>query len=168
MGLTLISFAGFSLVNMLNSWADMGVFSYALPFLLLFAVVFAILEKSAILGDNKGVIVIISLAAGLLALVSPKVPQFFAQIFPNLGIALSVLLAIMILLGMFMTWDTGIGPAVKWIIAGSAIVSIIFLVYNSFEGAGSYSNVWGNYGDAIITLLIIVAIILIVVFGKKK
>lgn len=168
MGLTLISLAGFSITNLLNSWSQMGVFSYVLPFLLVFALIFAILEKSAILGDNKGVIVIISLAAGLLSLVGGKVPAFFQLIFPNLGIALAILLAVMILLGLFMTWDAGIGKTVKWIIAGSAIVAIVFLVYYSFVGYGGNYDFWGIYGNAIITILIIVAIILIVVFGAKK
>jgi hypothetical protein len=52
MGLTVASLAGFSLANMLNSWESMGVFSYALPFLLFFAIVFAILEKSQIMATR--------------------------------------------------------------------------------------------------------------------
>ena len=39
-----------SITDVLNTWADLGVFSYVIPFLLIFAVVYAILEKTKILG----------------------------------------------------------------------------------------------------------------------
>ena len=44
-----------TITNILNTWADLGVFAYVLPFLMIFAVVFGILSKTEILGKNKGV-----------------------------------------------------------------------------------------------------------------
>jgi len=44
-----------------------GLYEFFLPFLLIFSVVFATLQKIKVLGDKKGVHVIVSLAIGLLA-----------------------------------------------------------------------------------------------------
>ncbi len=45
--------SGGTLGNMLFSWEQAGVFSYALPFLLIFAMLFAILEKTSLFGKNN-------------------------------------------------------------------------------------------------------------------
>jgi hypothetical protein len=89
-----------NIADILNQWAEMGIFEYAIPFLLLFAVVYAILEKSKILGENKGVNAIVGASVGLLALMNDLVSTFFAEIFPRLGIFLAVLLVLVILVGM--------------------------------------------------------------------
>ena len=44
-----------TITEILNIWNDLGVFSYVIPFLLIFAIIYAILEKSKILGDEKAV-----------------------------------------------------------------------------------------------------------------
>jgi len=45
--------AQFNIANVLQQWADIGVFSYMLPFLLVFAVVYGILSSTKILGENQ-------------------------------------------------------------------------------------------------------------------
>ena len=81
----------------LQQLADMDIFFYVLPFLLIFALVFGILEKANILGsrggpgggkDNRNINAVIALAVGLLSIQFDQVPIFFSVIFPKLGIAL--------------------------------------------------------------------------------
>ena len=60
--------AGETITNILNTWADIGVFAYLLPFLMIFALVFGILTKSKLLGENKAVHATLALTVGLLAL----------------------------------------------------------------------------------------------------
>ena len=83
---------GYTITDILNIWADYGVFAYALPFLLIFAIVFGILSKTDILGKNKGVQATIALAVGLLSLQFDYVTNFYATIFPYAGIGISILL----------------------------------------------------------------------------
>jgi len=67
-----------TITGVLNVWNNMGVFSYVIPFLLIFAVVFAILKKTGILGDdNDGILAIIAVAIGLLSLQFDFVSKFF-------------------------------------------------------------------------------------------
>jgi hypothetical protein len=49
-----------TITEVLNIWNDIGVFSYVIPFLLIFAVVFAIMDKTKMFSsqgkDNRGII----------------------------------------------------------------------------------------------------------------
>jgi len=94
-------FYGGNIGNILSNLQQLGFFSYLLPFLIIFAVVFGILSKVRIFGDNKSIDAIISLAVGLMALQFGIVSSFFAELFPRLGVGLSVILVILILTGLF-------------------------------------------------------------------
>ena len=129
---------GGSIGNFLYDLETMGVFSYVLPFLMIFAIIYAIMTKAGFLGDNKAVNFIISIAVALMALQFQFVSYFFSDIFPRLGVVLSLLLVGMILLGLFVDFN---GNGAKWgfgIFAGLAGVVII---------VQSFSNVFGWNGD---------------------
>src|SRR3989344_2867821 len=95
------SFFGGGFGEILAKWQEIGVFSYILPLLLIFALIFGILTKMSLLGDNKAVNAIIALAVGLMSLQFDFVPRFFSEIFPRLGIGLAILLVLLILTGLF-------------------------------------------------------------------
>src|SRR3989338_10579622 len=96
-------FYGGSIGNMLLSWEQAGFFSYVLPFLLIFAIVFGILTKIKLFGaENKGLNAVVAIVVGLLSLQFSFVPIFFSEIFPRMGIGLSVILAVFILVGLFL------------------------------------------------------------------
>ena len=159
---------GSSIGDILNTWADLGVFAYALPFLLVFALVFGILWKSKILGDNRGVVVVIALTVGLLSLQYDKVPQFFAKIYPYAGMGMSILLVALIMLGLFAKpdekWFTITFASIGGLIA--LIVILSALVENEWWGSGSWW--WSEYWPAIVAMLIIVGLIVLVIFATKK
>jgi len=115
---------GYSIGDLLNAWADMGVFAYLLPFLMIFALVYGILAKTEILGTNKGVTATIALAFGLLALQFDYVSGFYASIFPYAGMGIAVLLIAMIFLGL-----TGAGgdSGKYWLGIGGVIFAIILI-----------------------------------------
>ena len=121
--------AMFSVTDILNEWADIGVFAYILPFLMIFAVVFGILDKSKILGKNKGVHVTLALAIGLLALQFDYVSNFFATIFPYAGIGIAVLLVAVILMGLL-----GDDETKKWLYFGlGAVIFVVILLYTFYD-----------------------------------
>ena len=161
-----------TVTNILNNLDELGFFSYVLPFLLIFALVFAILSKLTLFEDNKGAALIISLAISLLALQFDIISNFFAVLFPNLGKGLGVLIVALILIGAFIpSKDNPWAQSTFFIIGG-----IIFLVVtiNSFRniGFGYYTDFeqwWNNYGAVIIVIgILIAAIVAVARSGSKK
>ena len=116
-----------SITQILNTWATEGVFSYLFPFLIIFAVVFAILQRSHILGDPvaqknvNGINAIIAVSVAFISLLNDNVSTFFATLFPKFGIVLAIMLVVLILLAFvgaendstkWMGWFLGIGVVV--------------------------------------------------------
>ena len=91
-----------SIPTLLAQWEKAGLFSYILPFLVIFAVVFGLLERLQIFGgESRGVNAVISTAVGLLSLQFNFVGVFFSQLFPRFGIGVAILLVAMVFLGLF-------------------------------------------------------------------
>ena len=142
--------SGGAIGNLLFQWQQAGVFSYLLPFLLIFALIFAILEKSSLFGDNKQVKLILSLAIGLMALQFNFVSYFFSEIFPRMGILLSLIVVGMILLGLFFNFEdeNGNTAVAKKVFGGAVVVGVIVIIYQSLSSSfGGFSwslgSSWG-------------------------
>lgn len=160
-----------SIGAILNQWETIGVFDLLLPFLLVFAVVFGILSASKVLGENKVIHAIIALVLALLALRFNLFTDFLADVAPRLGIGLMVILAALILLGLFMPQNED--KRQKWFYGFAVLAGIIFLViiWNSFNFFG-----WIGFGGYamqdvigfVIGLVIILGIIAGIVFSKSK
>ncbi len=156
-----------TITDVLNQWAELGVFAYVLPFLMIFAVIYGILSKTKILGGNKGVDATISLAIGLLALQFDYVPNFFASIFPYTGIGLAVLLVALILAGMFIQEE----EAFKWIYFGLGAIIFIAVLLTSlsdFRWWGGLGWGWGESWPAILAAIVVLGLIALVIWGGGK
>ena len=158
-----------TITNILNTWADIGVFAYILPFLMIFAVVYGILSKTNILGGNKGVDATIALAIGLLALQFDYVSNFFASIFPYTGIGIAVLLVALILMGLI-AGETDVQWA-KFVWFGIGVIIFIAVLLTSF----SDFTWWGGWGygvgeswPAILAAIIVLGLIALIVFAGGK
>ncbi|VVB80735.1 Uncharacterised protein [uncultured archaeon] len=111
-----------TITDLLNRANDVGFFSYVLPFLLIFAVIFAILQKTKIFGDSKdqanvkSINAIVAVSIALLSLLNDYVSTFFATLFPRFGIVVGIFIVILILLGFFYTPKAdGTGGIPSWI-----------------------------------------------------
>ena len=154
-------FYGGGVGNLLSYWEQAGVFSYVLPFLLIFALVFGILGQIKLFEQNRAVNGIIALVVGLLALQFDFVPIFFSEIFPRLGIGLAILLIFLILVGMF------ISPTERWmnyvLLGVGAIIFLVVLVQTGGRLGFQSAFFWQSYGSVIIGVLIILIILGVIV-----
>jgi len=157
------------LTQVLNQMNELGIFSYVFPFMIVFAIVFGLLQKIRIFGDlekSKGINAIIAVGIGALSLLYDQVPTFFSVIFPKFGIGLAVFLVLAIALGFFYMNDEDKHKNHKnmsWIgwIVGIGVVIWAFSEWgNKFGGFLGMDSV--GYGlQEYLPMIIVIAIIII-------
>lgn len=130
------AYAGGGFGGFLDALAQLGFFSFVLPFLLIFALVYGLLLRVKLFEKN-GINAVIALAVGLMSIQFDFVPIFFSQIFPRVGVGLAVILAVLIVVGIFV-------PKQNWVIYllfGVSALTIILILAGSFESLGwTYSS----------------------------
>lgn len=153
-------------------WRIAGVFDIILPFLLIFALIFAILERTKVLGQNKAIYAIVSLAISFFAISDPTITGFFAYLFSNAALGFAVLLVFILFLGMF-TKGEGLGG---WVWVGSlfAILVFIWVIGRSIINAGFNTYVFGFFQtntllwSSIVWGLALLAVIVLVVISSSS
>ena len=168
------------LVEAMEFLKDFGFFDIVLPFLLIFAITFAVLEKTEIFGkDKKNINSMIAFVIGLLFVTVPKVVTVVQEALPNIGIMLVVLMSFMMLVGFFVVQsDKGEHffekqVFLKWLFIIFVLVgvSIIFM-----DAIGWWEDIWEGGGDfwsstagvTILFLAIIVGAILLIAKDWSK
>ncbi len=151
--------------EILQQWADLDIFFYALPFLLIFALVYAILYKVNIMGKRggddankfKGPYAIIAAAIALMSLQFDFVSVFFQVIFPKVGVGLSILLAAMILGGLFLDFSTEKRGAASVMFFGLGAAIFVWVVLTSINDYSWWEGSWWQQNmPAIIAIAILI------------
>ena len=117
---------------------QMGLFAYILPLMLIFALVYGIMTKLKVFEHNPAVNGIIAISVALMSLQFNIVNVFFAQLFPNVGVGLAIILALLLLLGLFI-------PKEKWavyVIMGVSAVIFVIVLINTASEVGWSSGYW--------------------------
>ncbi|MBU2052851.1 MAG: hypothetical protein KJ721_01255 [Nanoarchaeota archaeon] len=161
------SYGGGAIGDMFSLWEQYGFFAYILPFLLIFALIFGILEKTKIFDDNKTISGIIAFVVGLMALQFDIVPQFFSEVFPRLGVGLAIVLILLIVVGLFADPDS---KGITYTIMGiGAIIVVVILVQTA--GAVGWSSTWwwsDNWPLVAGVVIILVAVVAMVGAGNPS
>ena len=151
-----------------------NIFVYTiLPFLLVFALVFAILQKTKILGDGKKQIdAIVALVIGLLVVSFASYVDVIVQLMAFLSVALVIILVFMLLFGTLFEpgkFEMAKGLKITFGIIIAIAVVIAILIYTP---AWDYlaKNLWGNGGSAWLTnavfVILLIAAVAVVLVGK--
>jgi hypothetical protein len=135
-----------------------------LPFLLVFVLVFAVLQKTKILGDGKKQIDALVALAVALILIGTKTPRdYIVQMMPWLAVALIVLLVFFLIYG-FADSDKEKGLVMeKWMKNSLLWIAIGFVALLVFTITGQWEKVngWiqsGLIGNALIVVAIGIAL----------
>ena len=158
----------------------MGIFSSVfftemlLPFLLVFVVVFAILQKSKVLGDGKAQMdSLVALVIGLILIGVKQPREIIVNLMPWMAVGVAVILVFLILYG-FVAGDLTSAP--KWmkvtfgILAGLFTIGVVVYVTGLYKVIGGWvsggdSDIWAN----VIMIILVVGAMAVAVFtGKKK
>ncbi|MEM4703129.1 MAG: hypothetical protein QXP53_01455 [Candidatus Pacearchaeota archaeon] len=160
-------FYGGPMEQMVSQWAQMGVFTVLLPFVLVFAVVYAILDKIKLL-NNRGVHVIIALVVAFFTIANPYVVSFFMPLFSNLGLGVAVLICVVILFGLAIKPETKTWTTIFTIIG--IILLIVILARTPVLGYILPLASCDAQCQAIVVFLIVIvlAVIAALAWGKKE
>lgn len=147
-----------------------------LPFLLIFAVIFAVLQKTEILGKGKKQIdAIVALVVGLIFVSFARYVKVVAELMPFLAVAIVVILVFMILWGMvFKEGEFAVPSGVKWAIFGLIAVAVIVAVlvatgnWDYMKGLITGTGTGSDLATNVILVLLVVGAIVVVLVGAKS
>ena len=145
-----------------------------LPFLLVFTIVFAVLQKSKILGEGKRQIdAIVSLVIGLLVISFAQATGIIIQLIPFLAVSLVVLLVFMLLVGSFgKSGDDLLPKGLKTGLMVAALMAVAIAVLIITKAWQYIYDLIFIGGDStlfvnVIFVVIIIAVVLFVFYGSK-
>src|SRR3989344_4760198 len=87
--------------DVVGSFSDVGGFDVVLPFLLVFAVTFAVLRKIKLFGENKNVDAIVSLILAAFLVSSTRIIEVLVGFLPRVSMIVLVLLMLILVVGIF-------------------------------------------------------------------
>lgn len=171
------------LENFMKTLEGWGITDVMLPFLLIFVIIYAVLQKTKILGETKknlnaavaivvGMLVVIPHVTGRYPAGSDPVEIINASI-PQVSIFLVAILFLLILLGLFGQDQVMLGMAMPgWVTLFSLLVIILI-----FGGASGWwpngfndwlENVFGTESVAIVVMILVFGVIIAWVTKEGK
>jgi len=176
------------LQDAIDFFIKFGLFDVVLPFLLVFTLMFAILEKTRVLGteNDKPRANLNSMVSFIIAMlvVATNKTKIINEALPNVVLLVVMILAFLILLGLFyktgeLDFSTKHAGFYK-VLVGVLFVGILLIFLNSIYLDGTKTS-WLEYGfkytldnisgpvvTSIIFLLIALGAIVFITGGKKK
>ncbi|MFH1376508.1 MAG: hypothetical protein ABIH25_02635 [Candidatus Woesearchaeota archaeon] len=160
---------------------SMGVYDVLLPFLLIFTIIFAILEKTLIFGNSgtkenpspkTNINVIFALLVSAVTIVNKEVIEVINQYLP--GVTLIIVIGIMFMLVAAMFSKDGFKGLPFWGGGIIALVAVIWSLSDPTYGAGStkfgylYYAIEPYFGLLVAGVLVVIVIFAIVGGGKSK
>ncbi len=160
----------------------LGVYDVVLPFLLVFTIVFAILEKTKVLGTDeingvkypkKNLNSMIAFVTAMMVIASSQLVRLLNEAVANLMVVLIVMVLLLLLIGSFYKEGEEVYFSGKWRTSFTIvmIVSTILIVMNALktsDGRSWLSWLWmdvivKSWGAAWFSSLILIAFIVIVI-----
>ncbi len=168
------------LANTIEFFHKFGMFDIVLPFLLVFTIVFAILEKTRVLGEEKGeprrnLNSMVAFVIGLIFISIIRLVEVINQALPEVALVLIIAVSLLMLVGLF--WGTsevklevGWQKGLVFIIAFFVVLGIFFNAIGWLDKIVDYAEM--NWNETVIPTLIFFVIIIGAIFyvvgGNKK
>lgn len=167
-------FNGFE--EVLMQWEQLGVFDILLPLLLIFTVVYAILDRTKIFGKDKTAInAITAIVIAVLSINNIYVMSFFKILFAQVALGIALLIAAVLMTGLLVG-----KKAHGWRVIITIFGFIIFIwmfsraadEYQRYYGVFAFglftSDWWMQNASWMILLAFIVIVVAAVIAGSQK
>lgn len=161
---------------MVFEWLAGNTTQILLIFILLFTLVFGVLQKSKLFGDGKKQIdALIALAIALLTTSVAYALDIIKNLVPFLAVGLVIILVFILLIGLFHSDAKDGFKSPKWMTTTAIVIAFVVLLvavvyvtgfwsYLSGLWKGSGTNIIGN----IVTVAIVIGVVVIVFLGSGK
>ena len=148
-----------------------GFYEFALPFLLIFTLVFAILEKIKLFGkEARRINVVVALVIGLIFVNQFEIVDRLNLFLPKVSLFIVVAVMFLILVGLF---GVNVEGGFSGIILFLFTVASLFIIYwallpgtDLFGLGGSDFSYWLENNASLLLFLVIIGIIIWAVVGK--
>ena len=177
-----------ALQGAIEFFREFGLFDVVLPFILVFTLIFAILEKTMILGvekegvPKKNLDAMVAFVVALLVVAASNIVGAINAALPQVVLLVVISISFLLLLGVF--WKTGESDFMKdhrllyWPFVGFFLLAIIWIFFGVFEKTPGYSyrtyfldyvmyNWSGSVFTSLIFLVVVIAVIAYVVKGPS-
>ena len=153
----------------IDNLVEIGFYEIFLPFILVYAIVFAILQKSQIFEGGssdkdqaKNINAIVALVFGLFVVTSIQVVQFFQDLIVNISLIIVFILCVLIILG-FLFGDSYTelfkDSKVRYSLAGLIFIVAIIVLFNVLGWWEKIEDWWsGDGSDTIVGVLVFLGI----------
>ena len=156
-------------INIMESW---GLTDVLLPFTLIFTIMFAILQKTRVFGEEKkNINMVVALVFGLLVVIphvtntypaGMDIVEVLNSALPSVSIVVVAAIMLLVLIGIFGKEAVILGMALPGWITFISFFIIIFIFGNA---AGWWGGQWGNWMEDFFGQDAIAIIIMLLVFG---
>jgi len=164
----------YNLYDTIALWQQVGIYDLVLPFLLVFTLVFAVLQKIQLFGkEAKKMNVIIALVLALLFLQNPYLLFLTQRLLPNISFFLIIFLMFLLLIGIFLGGSysglSGSATALAFIVS---IIAVITALSTDFLDGYGILDWWYTFDPGFRSLLwfglIVIIIIVFITRDDKK
>lgn len=178
------------LQNAINFFKEFGFFDIVLPFLFVFTIIFAILEKTKILGTEKddgkttkkNLNSMVAFVVAMIVVATNKVVSIINESLPNVVLLIVGFVSFLLLVGTFWEGKKDFSDAHKNWYRAFTIISFVFLIFvflsairlDSGESWLSFawnyviSNWEGSVVSSFIFLIVVIFAIAFIVSGSNK
>lgn len=146
-----------------------------LPFVLVFTIVFAVLQKAKVFGDGKRQIdALVALVIGLLVISFANATGFIVQLVPFLAVSLVVLIVLMILIGSFFKgsgdWPKGITYPLIIVAILAVVIAVVYItgVWQYIRDMIYTSGGSGIFINVVFIIIIAAAVVAVILSSKSK
>lgn len=159
--------------ELMSVFDQVGGYDILLPFLLVFTLVFAVLQKIQLFGQKKNINAIVSLVLAIFFLQNTYLIFVLQKFLPNVSIFLIIFLMLLLLIGIFSggarPW-TGISLGVAAVVSIIAILIALFSdMFSPVVGGGTGLGYWYasiDPGTKFMAWLLVLAVIFVMFIMK--
>ncbi len=138
-------------------------FTLVLPFVLIFTIVFAVMQATKILGGKKNIDAIIGLVFGFLLIRNQTIVTTINTFLPNISLLVVVILMILLVIGTFMghtEWSHG----VKGLAAVLAVIVVLWIFGASYWNRFGIPDPFSGLSSETKGVIAFIAILVVIIF----